>query len=74
MVKCLAFRFQNVNSSTAAAAGTVSVRYCASKAALLRGQLYSWVLLRHPMSMLWSRAGPRTDRPQFLLFRTVINS
>ena len=47
---CSAFRFQNANSSTAAAAGTVSVLRCASRAALLRGQLC--VLLRHPMSML----------------------
>jgi len=36
MVNCSAFRFQNANSSTAAAAGTVSVLYCASRAALLR--------------------------------------
>jgi len=36
---CSAFRFQNANSSTAAAAGTVSAWYCASRAVPLRTAL-----------------------------------
>jgi len=65
MVNCSAFGFQNASSSTAAAAGTVSVLYCASRAALLRGQLC--VRLRHALKSCRS-AG--TDQRQFLLFRS----